>query len=83
LNKIEVKVHRIDIERVQYRNIKKVFLLYGVLTRLECISHLMSKNMSMILNHQHHDMYTIRCPMLQSVASIYQSGSYDDHWTNS
>ena len=42
-NKVKVKVHIRDIEVVQYENFKKVFLSYGVFTRLECDGHWMSE----------------------------------------
>ena len=41
--KVKVKVHVRDIEVVQYGNVKKVFLPYGVFTRLECVGHSMSE----------------------------------------
>ena len=41
-----------DIEVVQYRNIKKMFLSAEGLTRLECIWHSMSKNTWVIIDHE-------------------------------
>ena len=52
-----------DIEVVQYRNIKKVFFSCEGLTRLECIWHSMSKNTWVTFDHKQYVQSQMSCAL--------------------